>query len=359
MKDLRVFAMKGMEEFGHRVSRKLNSTLTPLDERIWSDGEPYIKSVTGPEGNVRNCDCYILCSLYGDAEQSVNDRFLKMLFFASSLKEASARQVTLVCPYLAYQRQDRKTESRAGIYTKYTAWLIAASRADRLITMDAHNLSALQSSSLILTDHLEAKKWLADFVCGIDGDGLPSDRSIPDALGQNEDVLSGKRQVCVLAPDSGGVGRAKRFRNAIERRLGLKNKIDVVHIDKGRGSQGELTDEGRGNKIAGDVEGKLVVVVDDLIASGGTIELSLDTTEKYGGEVYAVCATHGQFTGKANERLLNRVKRLVVTDTLPPHLRLNKDKWEGKLHVCRVADVFAEAIRTTHFGGSISELLED
>lgn len=357
MKDLRVFSMSGMEEFARRVAKTLNHPLTPRDERTWGDGEPYIKSVTGPNGNVRGCDCYIICSLYSDEKESVNDKFVKMLFFSASLKDASANKVTLVCPYLAYQRQDRKTESRAGIYTKYVARHVETSKADRLITMDAHNLSAFQSASDILTDHLEAKNPLADFLTGFDGDGLEADRSHPECLGKNQKVLNGEIELCVLSPDSGGVGRAKRFRNALEKRLKLKNQIDVVHIDKGRGKKGELTDEGRGNKIAGDVDGKWVIVVDDMIASGGTIELSCSTVDQFGGKVWAVAATHGQFTGKANERLAN-VDRLIITDTLPP-FRLNKSEWEGRLHICRVADMFAEAVRTTHFGGSISELLED
>lgn len=356
MKDLRIFAMRGMEEFSHRISRTLNIPLAPCEERSWGDGEPYVKSVAGLRGNVRGCDCYILCSLYSDEQESVNDKFVKLLFFASSLWEASADRITLVVPYLAYQRQDRKTESRAGIYTKYSAWLFEACKATRLITMDAHNLSAFQSASRILTDHLEAKNSLADFLTGIDKDGYHC-RCVPDPLGHNQEVLQGKTGICVLSPDSGGVGRAKRFRNALEKRLGLKNQIDVVHIDKSRSAKGELTNNGRANKIAGNVRGKLVIVVDDLIASGSTIEMSVQAVEKHKGKVWAVIATHGQFTGNANTKLAG-IERLVVTDTLPP-FRLNKQEWEGRLNVCSVSHTFAEAIRTTHYGGSISELLED
>ena len=164
MQDLRLFAVNGTNDYGNRIARRLGIPLTPRKEKLFGDGEPYIKSAVGREGNVRNCECFVICSLFTDKEQSVNDKFVKLLFFAGSLKDASAKRVTLVCPYLSYQRQDRKTESRAGVYTKYTAMLMEAVEVDRLITMDVHNLSAFQSSCRFPVDNLESRNLLADFL---------------------------------------------------------------------------------------------------------------------------------------------------------------------------------------------------
>lgn len=358
MKNLRLFGTDGTEEFAARVAKYLGQPLTQRTERLFSDAEPYIKSVGGPSGNVRASDCYIISSLFSDDRQSVNDKFVKALFFAGSLKDASASRVTLVLPYLAYQRQDRKTESRAGIYTAYTAKLLAAMQVDRVITMDVHNLAATQSamSMTVRFDNLEAKNLLADFICGgKDRDGLQIDRFLPEPLSESIDD-----DIVVLAPDSGGVGRAKRFRNALETRLKLSNKIPVVHLDKERKASGELTK--RRAEVSGNVKGKRVIVYDDMIASGGTIQMCEQSVTENGGVVWAVCATHGLFTpgsdGTTASETLKNIPRLIVTDTVPP-FRLPPSEWEGRLHICRTTDVFAEAIRRTHYeGGSISELLE-
>jgi ribose-phosphate pyrophosphokinase len=350
---LRIFGTDGSEEFARKVAKRLGIPLTPRMERLFSDGEPYIKSIAGSQGNVRECDVYIIASLYSDEKQSVNDKFIKLLFFVGSLKDAGASRVTIVVPYLAYQRQDRKTESRAGIYTKYTARLIESVGVDRLITMDVHNLSAFQSAMRILVDNLEAKRPLVDFICGgADKDGLEIDRHIPSALSFDTLVQKGESDLAILSPDSGGADRARRFRNELEKRLKLKDKIDVVHLDKSRSNTGDVS----GSKIIGDVNGKRVLIYDDLIATAGTIALCQDAIEKSGGKVFAVCATHGQFVGTASDRLAN-IPKLITTDTMPP-FRLPQSAWNGRLFVCSVAGLFADAIRITHFGGSISELLE-
>ena len=87
MQDIRLFAVNGTQRYASRIARQLGVPLTPRTEKLFSDGEPYIKSIVGKEGNVRNCDCYIICSLCSDEDQSVNDKFVKLLFFIGSLKD--------------------------------------------------------------------------------------------------------------------------------------------------------------------------------------------------------------------------------------------------------------------------------
>ena len=157
----------------------------------------------------------------------------------------------------------------------------------------------------------------------------------------------------VLAPDSGGMGRARRFRNALERRLGLANQIGVVYLDKERSTSGQV----KGSKIVGDVTGRQVIILDDMISSGSTVALSADAVRQHDGEVWAICATHGMFVGRAAEHLAG-IDRIVVTDTIVP-FQVNGSPWEGRLHVIPTAMMFAQAIRRTHEeGGSISDLLK-
>ena len=348
LNSFRVFGLDGTRHFAQRVARYLDEPLAKHVEYYFDDKEPYVRS----DVNVRGCDVYVISSLYSDREQTVGEKFTKLLIFIGSLRDASARRITIVTPYLAYGRQDRKSESRAPISIKYAAQCIEAVGADRILTMDVHNLSAFQNAFRIPTDNLEAKNLIADFLCGVDTmsdmDGPPVmvDSHIPEPLVQNPTGLA------VLAPDSGGMGRAKRFRNALERRLKITNQIDIVHLDKERVNGSQV----RGSKIVGDVQGKRVIVLDDLISSGRTISICAKAVEKHGGEVWAVCASHGLFVGDADQHLAN-VKRLVVTDTILP-FRLDHQKWEGRLYVIPTAMMFAQAIRRTHEeGGSISDLL--
>ena len=349
MNNLRLFGLDGSRKFAQRVARYLDLPLSRHVEKYFADKEAYVRSSV----NVRGCDIYVISSLYTDEVQSVGEKFTKLLFFIGSLVDASARRITVVAPYLSYSRPDRKTESRAPISIKYVAQCLKAVGAGRVLTMDVHSLAAFQNAFHIPTDSLEAKNLFADFLCGVDSgaesDGVPQtvDHHIADPL------ISDPTNLAVLAPDSGGMGRARRFRNALERRLGLTNQIGVVYLDKERLTGDEVT----GSKIVGSVDGKRVIILDDMIGSGSTIGISAATVENHGGHVWAVCATHGLFVGRSNENL-SEIRRLVITDTIQP-FRLDQAKWKDRLSIIPTAMMFAQAIRRTHEeGGSISDLLK-
>ncbi|WP_166828762.1 ribose-phosphate diphosphokinase [Thalassoroseus pseudoceratinae] len=345
MHNFRLFGLDGSRVFAQHVSRFLDEPVSSHVEQHFEDTEPYIRSNV----NVRGCDVYVISSLYADSNQSVGEKFAKLLFFLGSLVDASAKRITVVAPYLPFARQDRKTESRAPISIKYLAQSLEAVGASRVLTMDVHNLSAFQNAFRIPTDTLEAKNLIADFLCGVDAGGhsqLPVEAHAPDPLIDNPDNL------VVLAPDSGGMGRAKRFRNALERRLRTPNRIDVAYLDKERLSGSEVA----GSKIVGNVKDKRVIILDDMISSGGTIAIAAGAVAKHGGEVWAACATHGLFVGKANENL-SQIERVIVMDTIDP-FRLDRDAFANRLFVIPTSMMFAQAIRRTHEeGGSISELL--
>lgn len=349
MNNFRLFGLDGSRQFAQRVARYLDVPLSRHIEKYFADKEPYVRS----DENVRGCDVYVISSLYSGQEQSAGEKLAKTLFFLGSLRDASARRITLVTPYLPFARQDRKTESRAPISIKYFAQCIEAVGADRVLTMDVHNLSAFQNAFRIPTDTLESKNLIADFLCGVDaGQGVEGEPQtvephIPDPL------INDPQNLVILAPDSGGMGRAKRFRNALEKRLNVGNQIDVVYLDKERISGNDVI----ASKIVGDVEGKRVIILDDLISSGSTISVATRAAEKYGGEVWAACATHGLFVGRATENLKG-VKRLVIADTIQP-FRLDPQTWRDRLFLIPTAMMFAQAIRRTHEeGGSISDLLK-
>lgn len=335
--NLCIFGVGGSKQFAKNVCGFLDVELSQHTERYFDDGESYLKS----DKNVRGCDVYVIASIYGDNERKIGEKFTNLLFFAGSLKDAGCKNLSIVCPYLGFARQDRKSESRAPITTKYVAKLLEAAGADRLLTIDIHNLSAMQNAFRIPTDNLEAKNLIVDYLCG----GPEVEKCISNPLSDNSENL------VVLAPDSGGVSRAKFLRNALSDKL--KTNIDFAIFDKERISGSEV----KGDKIIGNVDKKRVIILDDLIASGGTIKLCVQAVKKHGGEVLAVCATHGLFIGNAQSNL-EGIQNLLITDTIPP-FRLDQNTWKGRLHIISTARLFASAIRRTHEeGGSISDLLK-
>ena len=325
-----------------QVASHLDQPLSPHVEKRFPDGESYLRS----DVNVRGGDVYVIYSLYTDENQKAGEKIHDLLQFIGSLKDASAKKVTLVCPYLAYSRQDRKTESRAPIGTKYIAQQLESMGVNRLLTMDIHNLAAFQNAFRIPTDNLEVKNLFVDYLCGgYDRHGLKITDCVEDPLENTPSELT------IVSPDVGGMGRVRRMRNALEKRL-KGCSIKTAYVDKERAG-----DAVHGSEIVGDVEGRRCLILDDMIASGSTIQISMNAVENHGGDPWAVCATHGFFTGAATEKL-EKVKKLIIADTIPP-FRLPEDWQKNRLSVINTTKMTAQAIRRIHEGsGSISDLLK-
>lgn len=330
---LKIFGLNGSKAFAAEVARYLALPLSRHIERDFEDSEMYARA----DENVRNSDVYVLHSLYGDDNMSAGEKLSSLAFFCGSLRDASASRVNVVCPYLAYARQDRKTESRAPIATKYVAQMLEAMGVSRLLTMDVHNLAAFQNAFRIPTDNLEAKLLFIDY--------LMRQKDLPDNL-------------AVLSPDSGGLPRARRFRESLEKHLCKLNQIGLANLDKERDTgTGKL----RGDKIIGDVKDKDVIIIDDMIASGSTIRKAADAIVAHGGRVYAVIATHGLFIGSDAGDNMAGIPRIIIADTVPP-FRLASPEIDADIrnnvNMIGTAELFAKAIRRNHDGDSISELLE-
>lgn len=337
----KIFGLHSSTSYAEKVGVHLNVKLTPHTEKYHDDGECYVKS--GPEfddsqiGNVRGHNVFVIQSLFADRNETVADKFLKLAMFCGSLKDASAHEVTAIIPHLAWARQDRKTESRAPIATKYVARMLEACNIDRALFFDAHNLSAEQNAFGVPIDNLEAKNIFADFFA-------------------QRLIAEGKaNKVKIMSPDSGGLQRCERFRTALVKRLNKLgagiDDIDIVIFDKLR-VRGQV----RGGRIIGDVVDADVITLDDLISTGSTMRKACKAVHDQKGRVYAICATHGLFCGKANEVLNDLDTKIVIADTVDPW-RLN-DENKKKLIVIDTTKMVADAIWRIHSGtGSISELL--
>lgn len=337
----RIFGLSASRDYAEKVASHLDVELSPITEKYYDDGEPYVKS--GPEhsdlscGNVRGHDVFVIQSLYGDNQETISDKFMKLCIFCGSLKDASSHEVIPIIPHLGWARQDRKTESRAPIATKYIARMLESVGVSRVLLFDAHNLAAEQNAFNVPIDNLEAKNIIADW-CATH---LISE--------------SRTRKIKVLSPDSGALGRCERFRTALLKRLREKgvllDDIEIVIFDKLR-----IKGQVRGGRIIGDVEDADVIAFDDMISTGSTMEKAARAVEENGGRVWAICATHGLFCGRANEVFDNLNTKVVVTDTIKP-FRLSIEN-KKKLHIVDTTKMVADAVRRIHNGtGSISELL--
>lgn len=320
-----VFALHASRSFGEGVARQLGIGLSACEERDFEDGEHKSR----PLVNVRNQDVFVIQSLYADTKQSVNDKLVRLLFFIGALKDASAAGVTAVVPYLAYARKDAKTQTRDPVTTRYVAQIFEAVGADRVITMDVHNLAAFQNAFRCRTDHLEATKpFVAHFAS----------------------LLKEEPQITVVSPDIGGMKRAERFRQALGRVLNRELKLAFMEKARAKGVM-------RAGRLIGEVAAH-AIIVDDLISTGGTLLHAATACRESGATKVYAAATHGVFVGNANNLLSGRVlDSVVVTDTIPP-FRLDPELARNKLVVLPAAPLFAEAIRRIHTGGSLVEWME-
>lgn len=319
-----VFAIGASADFGREVCRHLGADPAPLEERDFEDGEHKIRPLTG----VRNRDVYVIHSLDGDGEQSANDKLCRMLFLIGALKDAAAARVTAVAPYLCYARKDRQTKTRDPLTSRYVAQLFEAVGVDRMVTMEVHNPAAYQNAFRCDTEHLDANLALIDHF----------------------KPFLGERPLAVVSPDPGGVKRADIFREDIERALG--RSVAGGFMEKHR-SMGKVT----GDIFAADVAGRDVIVIDDLISSGGTMARVAAACRDNGADRVYLAATHGVFAEEAGAKLgAARVDQIVVTNTVAR----SPERIAGfghRLAVVDVAKIFAGAIRRCHDGGSINALL--
>jgi ribose-phosphate pyrophosphokinase len=275
------------------------------------DGEIKVKI----KDNIRKKNCFFI----QDSSLNPADWLMHLLLTNKAVHDSSPQEVINVLPYMKFARQDRKDQSRVAISSKAVADMIGL-YANRVLTMDAH-FTQIQGFYNIPLDNLYSSKVLLKNL----------KENHPDFL----------ENLVVMSPDIGGASRARAFAD----KLGIER---IVIGDKQRPKEGEVSDE---FNIIGDVAGKKVLLIDDILDSGNTLEKAVKEIKKKGASrVYAYC-THGLFTENAREKVKNNLDLMMVTDSIP------QEKSE-KVEIIPVAEFFGEAIYRTNEGKSLSQLFE-
>lgn len=310
-KDIKIFSGNSHKKLAEEIAAKIGLPIGASVVGRFSDGEIAISI----NEVVRGSDVFIIQSTC----QPVNDNLMELLIMIDALKRASAGRITAVMPYFGYARQDRKAKARDPISAKLVANLITKSGADRVLTMDLH-AAQLQGFFDIPLDHLHGTPILAKYFV---------------------EKFSSTNDVVVVSPDVGSVTRSRIFAERLD--------VPLAIIDKRRPKANvcEIMN------IIGDVRGKKVILVDDLIDTGGTIVNAANALAEIGAsEVYA-CCTHGVLSGPACDRIKNSsIKEMVTLNTVP----IKKEKHIDKIVTLSVSDVFAEAIERIYGDISISSL---
>lgn len=308
---LQLFTLNSNKELAEEIATHIGIPLGECTVTKFSDGETQINI----EESVRGCEVYIIQS----TSEPVNENIMELLILIDALKRASAASINIVMPYYGYARQDRKARSREPITSKLLANLLETSGADRVLTLDLH-APQIQGFFDVPIDHLQGVPLLSEYI---------KQKNLEDLV--------------IVSPDHGGVIRARRMAERLNAPIGI--------IDKRR----PKPNVAEVMNIIGDVEGKTVVIVDDIIDTAGTMQLAADALiEKGAKEVYA-CATHPVLSGPAIERIQNsQIKELVVTNTI----KLPEEKQIDKITQLSVASLFGEAITRIHENQSVSILFD-
>ena len=307
--EFKVFSGSANRPLATKIANKLGMQLGILELKRFSDGEIWAKYGE----NIRGSEVFIIQSTNPPAEN-----LMELLIMIDAAKRASATRITAVIPYFGYSRQDRKDQPRVSITAKLVANLLTVAGADRIMTMDLH-AAQIQGFFDIPFDHLYGSTMFT---------------------GLFEDV---RNNLVVVSPDVGGIKMARSYAKRLH--------ADLVVIDKRRPKQNlaEVV------HIIGNVEGKDVLLVDDLIDTAGTFVSAIEALKKDGANEIYGAITHPLFSGPAIERIQkSQLKKLYVSDTIAYDLNNKTDKVEK----ISASSIFAEAIRRTYNNESISSLFD-
>ena len=280
---MKLFALNANSALGQSIASQLGRELDPHEEREFSYGEHKVRPLVSVWGE----DVYVISSLHGDENLTVNDKICRLLFFVGALKDAGARSVTAVLPYLAYSRKDRRTKHRDPVTTRYVATILQSVGVDRAVTMDVHNQAAFDNSFRGPTINLSTARLFADYFARTIGGSVDS----------------------VVSPDLGGIKATRAFIDVYADVSGTAPELAVM--DKRR-SEGEVS----GTGLIGTVGGH-VLIVDDMIGSGTTLCRAATACREAGATRVSVGATHGLFQEGAPRLFAQEgIDSITVTDTV-------------------------------------------
>ncbi len=314
-KNLMLFTGRAAPELAAEVGAALGVLPVPTAAYDFANGEIFVRF----EESVRGCDAFVMQS----HAAPINNWVMEQLLMVDALKRASAKRITVVVPFYPYARQDKKHRGREPISARLIADLFKTAGADRLMSVDLHT-AQIQGFFDGPVDHLFALPLLADYVA-----------SKYDAS-----------NMTVVSPDSGRVRVAERWTD----RLG---GCPLAFIHKTRDPL--VPNQVVANRVVGDVSGRVCVIVDDMIDTGGTITKAADVLFDAGASDVLVAATHGVLSGPAIDRLKNsRVSETIITNTLP----VGADQRFDKLTVLSIAPLLARAISEVFEDGSVTSLFD-
>lgn len=314
-KQLMVFSGRAHPELAEEVANELDIGLVPTTAYEFANSEIYVRY----QESVRGSDAFVIQS----HTAPINEWIMEHLIMVDALKRASAKRITVVMPFYGYARQDKKHRGREPISARLVADLFKTAGADRLITVDLH-ADQVQGFFNGPVDHLMALPILADYVREKYGD----------------------QYLAVVSPDAGRIKVAERW----SARLG---GAPLVFIHKSRRT--DRPNEVVANRVVGEVEGRICVLVDDMIDTGGTIVAAAEALMEEGAAGVVIAATHPILSGPAVERLKNSaVREIVVTNTLP----LTEEQKFDKLTCLSIAPLLSQAIREVFEDGSVTKMFD-
>lgn len=314
-KKLMLFSGRAHPELAEEVADQLGIAVVPTKTFDFANGEIYVRF----RESARGADCFLMQS----HTAPINKSIMEQLIMVDALKRASARSITVIVPFYGYARQDKKHRGREPISARLMADLLQTAGADRILTVDLHT-DQIQGFFDGPVDHLFALPVLADYV----GEQVDRDK------------------LTVVSPDAGRVRVADRWAD----RLGAP--LAIVHKRR----DPEVANQVTVHEVVGDVEGRVCVLVDDMIDTGGTICAAADALFANGAEDVMVTATHGVLSGPAADRLKNsKVSEFVFTNTLPTPGEQDLDK----ITVLSMAPTIARAVREVFEDGSVTSLFDE
>lgn len=304
-----IFSGTANVELANEIAKYLEMPLSKATINRFSDGEINVQIVE----SVRGKDVYIVQPTCAPA----NDNLMELLIMTDALKRSSAKSITAVVPYYGYARQDRKAAPRVPITAKLVANLMQTAGITRMVTVDLH-ASQIQGFFDIPVDNLYGAILFADYIKA---------KQLPNPI--------------IASPDIGGVTRARYFAE----RLGL----DMVIVDKRR----QKANESEVMNIIGDVNGKDVILLDDMVDTAGTMVKAAEALKKLGATSVMACCTHPVLSGPAYDRIENGVlDELVVANTIPMRQQ------SPKIKMLSTASMLGEVIRRVHNNESINSLFD-